>query len=125
MSKTWLVGIATVALVTASAARAEDIAGKKILDQGQRQPGEAADHQGAVHSTPRHARERGRPGHERRVGPRLQRDRRLLRRSSPAGRNWEDNGTKWKYKNTTTKNSAQVKDGRLLVKVKTGSHASR
>jgi hypothetical protein len=31
MSKTWLVGIATVALVTASIARADDITAKKIL----------------------------------------------------------------------------------------------
>ena len=34
------------------------------------------------------------------------------------GLNWQNLGTKWKYKNTTTKNGAQIKDGKLLVKIK-------
>ena len=34
------------------------------------------------------------------------------------GANWQNLGTKWKYKNTTTKNLAQIKDGKLLVKIK-------
>ena len=34
------------------------------------------------------------------------------------GANWQNLGTKWKYKNTTTKNGAQIKDGKLLVKIK-------
>jgi hypothetical protein len=35
------------------------------------------------------------------------------------GANWTSpGGNKWKYKNTTTKNLAQIKDGRLLVKIK-------
>jgi hypothetical protein len=35
------------------------------------------------------------------------------------GPEWTNTGTKWKYKNTTTKNSAQIADGKLLVKIKT------
>jgi hypothetical protein len=34
------------------------------------------------------------------------------------GANWQNLGTKWKYKNTTSKNGAQIKDGKLLVKIK-------
>jgi hypothetical protein len=39
----------------------------------------------------------------------------------PADGNWQNLGTKIKYKNTTTKNTALVKDGRLLLKIKSGS----
>ena len=35
------------------------------------------------------------------------------------GPEWTKTGTKLKYKNTTTKNSAQIADGKLLVKIKT------
>jgi len=34
------------------------------------------------------------------------------------GANWQNLGTKWKYNNTSTKNTAQIKDGKLLVKIK-------
>jgi hypothetical protein len=34
------------------------------------------------------------------------------------GLNWKDTGSKWKYKNKTTRNSAQIKDGKLSVKIK-------
>ncbi len=34
------------------------------------------------------------------------------------GANWQDLGTKWKYKDITTKNVAQIKDGKLLVRIK-------
>jgi len=37
------------------------------------------------------------------------------------GPEWTKTGTKLKYKNTTTKNSAQIADGKLLVKIKTES----
>src|SRR5262245_52765298 len=35
------------------------------------------------------------------------------------GPEWTNTGAKWQYKNTTTKNSAQIADGKLLVKIKT------
>jgi hypothetical protein len=38
----------------------------------------------------------------------------------PAGPDWSTNGKKWKYKNRTTKNKAQVGDGKLRVKIKSG-----
>ena len=34
------------------------------------------------------------------------------------GLNWKDNGSKKKYKNKITRNSAQIKDGKLSVKIK-------
>jgi hypothetical protein len=34
------------------------------------------------------------------------------------GLNWKDTGSKWKYKNKLTRNSAQIKDGKLSVKIK-------
>jgi hypothetical protein len=37
------------------------------------------------------------------------------------GANWKNLGTKWKYKNTTTKNVAQIKDGKLLMRIKQDS----
>ena len=37
-----------------------------------------------------------------------------------AGPEWVNKGTKWKYKNKATKNGAQVKDGRLSVKIRAG-----
>src|SRR6266705_5264619 len=38
----------------------------------------------------------------------------------PAGADWENTGSLLKYKNTTTKNSARIGDGKLLVKIKSG-----
>jgi hypothetical protein len=38
----------------------------------------------------------------------------------PADGNWDDTGTVWKYKNKATKNSAQIGDGKLKVKIKSG-----
>jgi len=38
----------------------------------------------------------------------------------PAGADWQTNGKLWKYKNKTTKNKAQVGDGKLKVKIKSG-----
>lgn len=38
----------------------------------------------------------------------------------PAGIEWSNTGTKWKYKNSTTKNVAQIKDGKLFVKIGSG-----
>src|SRR5262245_48255254 len=37
-----------------------------------------------------------------------------------AGSNWQSTGTKWKYKDSITKNRALVKDGLLKVKIKSG-----
>jgi hypothetical protein len=34
------------------------------------------------------------------------------------GANWQNLGTKWKYTNATSKNGAQIKDGKILVKIK-------
>ena len=36
----------------------------------------------------------------------------------PSGPDWLNKGTKWKYKNKATKNSAQIADGKLMVKIK-------
>jgi len=36
----------------------------------------------------------------------------------PNGPLWQNLGTKWKYNDTAQKNSAQIKDGKLLVKIK-------
>ncbi|HYC53741.1 MAG TPA: hypothetical protein VEL28_02220 [Candidatus Binatia bacterium] len=38
----------------------------------------------------------------------------------PAGINWTNNGSSWKYKNKLDKNQAQIADGKLLVKIKSG-----
>ena len=38
----------------------------------------------------------------------------------PVGADWSTNGKVWKYKNKTTKNSAQIGDGKLSVKLKSG-----
>jgi len=38
----------------------------------------------------------------------------------PAGLLWKDTGAKWKFKDKATRNSAQVKDGKLSVKIKSG-----
>lgn len=38
----------------------------------------------------------------------------------PAGSNWTNTGTQWKFKDTATKNLAKIKDGLLLVKIKSG-----
>ena len=39
----------------------------------------------------------------------------------PAGLLWKNTGSKWKFKDKVTRNSAQVKDGKLSVKIKSGS----
>ena len=38
----------------------------------------------------------------------------------PAGSGWTSKPTKWQYKNASTKNAAQVKNGKLAVKIKSG-----
>jgi hypothetical protein len=38
----------------------------------------------------------------------------------PPGADWKDTGKLWKYKSKTTKNQAQIADGKLKVKIKTG-----
>jgi len=38
----------------------------------------------------------------------------------PAGLLWKNTGSKWKFKDKVTRNSAQVKDGKLSVKIKSG-----
>ena len=36
----------------------------------------------------------------------------------PGGADWKNIGTQWKYKNKATRNVAQVKNGKLLVKIR-------
>src|SRR5436853_3115556 len=38
----------------------------------------------------------------------------------PPGAGWKNTGSAWKYANKTTKNSAQIKNGKLSVKIKSG-----
>src|SRR5690349_21217197 len=38
----------------------------------------------------------------------------------PGGLNWKMKPTSWQYKNSTTKNAAQVKNGKLSFKIKSG-----
>lgn len=38
----------------------------------------------------------------------------------PAGSDWQNTGTIWKYKSAVTKNVAQIKDGKLFVKLGSG-----
>jgi hypothetical protein len=116
MSKTWLVGIATVGLVTASIARADDITAKKILIKDN---ANAAKRQVIVLSIDAgvlkaNADDPGTNGASIHVYSATDDYCAVL----AGGPLWTDNGVKWKYFDSATKNLAQVKDGRLLVKLK-------
>jgi hypothetical protein len=120
MAKIRLAGISAIALVIVSAAfaRAEDITAKKLLIQEHAQP---AKRQIQVQSNDVNVAlsEAGNPGAN---GAAIH----VYSASDdfcailPAGADWKSTNTQWKYKSKVTKNSAQIKNGKLIVKIKSG-----
>ena len=121
MSRIWLAGTSALALVTvcAALARAEDISAKKILikdnatDTTKRQVLVLS---GDVGVQLIEADDPGMNGAAIHVYSTTD----DFCANLPAGADWQNTGTLLKYKNATTKNSARIGDGKLLVKIKSG-----
>jgi len=118
MSKIWLVGIAAIGLLTVCAplARATDISAKKIFIKDNADPAKRAvqvqSADPAVLRSPNvDAATNGAAIH----GYSATDDFCVI---LPGGADWQVKPTKVKYKNKATKNAAQVKDGKLSVKIK-------
>jgi hypothetical protein len=121
MSKIRLVGLAALAALVASApvARAEDVSAKKIQIKDHLTKPEKRQVQVQSNDLGVAFAEAGDPGSE---GASLHVYSATddLCVTLPAGIEWKVKNGKWTYKSKVTKNSAQIKDGKLLVKVKSG-----
>lgn len=120
MSRLWLVGTSALVLVTVcpTLARAEDVSAKKIFIKDNDNP---AKRQVQLQSKDlgvqlAEADDPGANGASIHVYSATDDFCVIL----PSGADWRDTGSKWKYKSPTTKNSAQIADGKLLVKIKSG-----
>ncbi len=120
MMKTWLVGISTAAFVTvcAAAVQAEDISTKKLsikdnADPTKRQVQVQSTDAGVLYTE---ADDPGANGASIHVYSATDNFCLVV----PSGADWQDTGSLWKYKNKALKHSAQIGDGKLKVKIKSG-----
>jgi len=120
MSRFWLAGTSALALVTVCVAfaRAEDISAKKILIKDNTDPTkrQVLVLSGDVGVQLIEADDPGVNGAAIHVYSTTD----DFCANLPAGADWQNTGTLLKYKNATTKNSARIGDGKLLVKIKSG-----
>jgi hypothetical protein len=120
MSKIWLVGLAAIAMtVSGTLARAEDISAKKIFIKDNADPAKRQVQVLSVDTAIAFADA---------VDPATNGASLHLYSATddfcailPAGAEWvSKSGKVWKFKSKVTKNSAQLKAGKLLVKIKSG-----
>jgi hypothetical protein len=117
--KTWIVGISALALLIAGAGRgrAADVTTKtlsiKDTDPAKRQISVSSADPGVTHAQADDPATNGATLH---VYSATDDFCAVL----PSGLLWKDTGAKWKFKDKATRNSAQVKDGKLSVKIKSG-----
>jgi hypothetical protein len=119
MSKRWLAGLATLAVasVCAAVAGAEDVSAKKVLIKDNPNPAKrmilvlSTDTGVALSEADTPSVNQGASVH---VYSATDDSCALL----PQGADWTSTPTAWKYRNPATRNFARIKDGKLLVRIK-------
>ncbi len=120
MSNIRVVGISALAFVTvcAAAARAEDISAKKVSIKNNANPAKRQVQLKSIDADVQlsEADDPGANGASIHVYSATDDFCMVL----PSGSDWQSTSSLWKYKNKATKNSAQIGDGKLAVKLKSG-----